>query len=321
MNFIYNAYNNIYTHIHSIIHSFFQMNKKAKILCIAGVFLAISIIVLQTFVITFFNYIPSILVRSAILATLCLFFFTILFGIHKSIKLEDTLQYLEETNLYNTSLKTSHDVIRAFKHDFNNIIQALGGYIANNDMEGLKVYYSQLFDECQNLNNLYTLDPSVINNPAIFRILSLKYYKATELGITMNLNIFLNFNELKMKIYEFSRILGILVDNAIEAASECETKIVNIEIRKDTVRNRQLFIVENTCLEKNIDTEKIFQKGVSSKAHNTGLGLWKVRQILNKNSNLNLYTTQNGNLFRQQLELYDVSDKNSPSPKAVISSK
>ncbi len=305
MNFFHNVYHRLYNHIYLNIQSFFQMNKKAKILCVAGIFLAITIIVLQTFIITFFNYVPSMLVRITILITLASFFFTILFGIHKSIKLADALQYLEETNLYNTALKTSHDLIRAFKHDFSNIVQAIGGYIASNDMEGLKVYYSQLLDDCQALNNLDTLNPTVINNPAIFRLLSLKYYRATELGITFNINIFLNLNEINMKIYDFSRILGILLDNAIEAASECEKKIINVEMRKDLSRNRQLLIVENTCCKKDIDLERIFQKGVSSKAKNTGLGLWKVRQILNKNSNLNLYTSQDGDLFKQQLELYN----------------
>lgn len=309
MNFFHSIYHRFYDHIYLNMQSFFQMNKKAKILCVAGFFLALTIIILQTFIITFFNYIPSLFVRVTILIALCCFFFTILFTIHKSIKLEDALQYLEETNLYNTALKTSHDSIKAFKHDFSNIMQAIGGYIASNDMEGLKVYYSQLLEDCQILNNLDTLNPTVINDPAIFRLLSLKYYRATELGITFNINIFLNLHELNMKIYEFSRILGILLDNAIEAASECEKKIINVEIRKDTSRNRQLLIVENTCCQKNIDLERIFKKGVSSKAKNTGFGLWKIRQILNKNSNLNLYTSQDGDWFKQQLELYNKPKK------------
>lgn len=319
MNFFHKIYYHFYNHIHLNIKSFFQMNRKAKILCIAGFFLALTIIILQTFIITFFNYIPSIFVRITILIALCCFFFTIIFSIHKSVKLEDALQYLEETNLYNTALKTSHDVIRAFKHDFSNIMQAIGGYIASDDMQGLKAYYSQLLEDCQSLNNLDTLSPDVINNPAIFRLLSLKYYKATELGITLNLNVFLNLNELNMKIYDFSRILGILLDNAIEAASECEEKIINVEIRKDSSRNRQLLIVENSCCQKNIDIERIFQKGFSSKDKNTGLGLWKVRQILNKNNNLNLYTSQNGYFFKQQLELYDKPNKKNIHSNSVTS--
>lgn len=107
-----------------------------------------------------------------------------------------------------------------------------------------------------------------------------------------------------MKIYEFTRILGILMDNAIEATSECEEKIINVSIRKDTRRHMQLLVIENTYKNKDIDTEKIYEKGYSTKEGNTGLGLWEIRQILKKNNNLNLYTTKNDKYFSQQFEIY-----------------
>ena len=107
-----------------------------------------------------------------------------------------------------------------------------------------------------------------------------------------------------MKIYEFARILGILLDNAIEASSESEEKIINITFRNDTKNNRQLITIENTYKNKDIDTEKIFEKGVTEKENHTGLGLWEVRKILNKNNNANLFTSKTDNFFSQQLELY-----------------
>ncbi len=180
----------------------------------------------------------------------------------------------------------------------------LDGYVNTNDMKGLSIYYSQLLGDCQKVNNLYTLSPEVINNPAIYSLLASKYHKADELGIKIHLEIFLNLNELNMKIYEFTRILGILMDNAIEAAYECDDKIINVEIRKDFKVNRQLLIIENTYKEKDVNIDKIYEKGFSSKPNNTGLGLWEVRQILKKNNNLNLYTTKNDIFFRQQLEIY-----------------
>ena len=107
-----------------------------------------------------------------------------------------------------------------------------------------------------------------------------------------------------MKIYEFTRIFGILLDNAIEATLECENKEIIICIKKDDSKNRQLAIVKNTYKDKNIDTEKIYEKGYSTKPNNTGLGLWKVRQILKSNNNLNLYTSKTNDYFSQQLEIY-----------------
>ena len=97
---------------------------------------------------------------------------------------------------------------------------------------------------------------------------------------------------------------GILMDNAIEAANECEEKIINVYIRKDHKANRQVLVIENTYKDKEVDTEKIYEKGFSSKPHNTGLGLWEVRQILKKHNNLNLFTSKDDKLFKQQLEIY-----------------
>ena len=87
---------------------------------------------------------------------------------------------------------------------------------------------------------------------------------------------------------------------------DCEEKIVNIEIRKDSKRNRQILLVENTYLNKDVDTEKIFEKKYSTKPGNTGLGLWEVRQILKKNNNLNLFTSKDERFFKQQLEMYNL---------------
>ena len=111
-------------------------------------------------------------------------------------------------------------------------------------------------------------------------------------------------NDLHIKIYEFTRVLGILMDNAIEATSECENKIINVTFRKDSRRNMQLLIIENTYKDKDINTDKIFEKGFSTKKGNTGLGLWEVRQILKKNNNLNLFTTKTDEFFIQQFEIF-----------------
>ena len=93
------------------------------------------------------------------------------------------------------------------------------------------------------------------------------------------------------------------MDNALEAAIECKEKVINVRIFKDSKASRQVLLIENTYNNK-VDTEKIFEKGFSSKPHNTGLGLWEVRQILKKHNNLNLYTSNDDKFFRQQLEIY-----------------
>ena len=173
-------------------------------------------------------------------------------------------------------------------------------------MDGLTKYYDQLLLDCNKTNNLYTLSPDVINHPAIYNILATKYYVADELNIQINLDIFLDLNEIEkhMKIYEFTRILGILLDNAIEASKECEDKIINVTFRKEENKHRIIVIIENTYPNKDVNTDEIFEKGYTSKVGNSGLGLWKIRQILKKNNNLNLFTSKTPEYFKQQFEIY-----------------
>lgn len=285
----------------SIISNFAKNNKRALLI---NFILGIVAITVQSYIATFYsNYLPLPLTLCNLIVLL-LYFIISFYSLSRTTKLEETTRDLEGEKLVNKSLTILHDNIRAFKHDFNNIVQAIGGYITTNDMDGLKNYYSQLLDDCQRVNNLTTLSPEVINNPAIYSLLASKYHKADELGVKINLEIFLDLNTLKIKIYELTRIMGILLDNAIEATLECEEKIINVTMRKDDSHHRQLLIIENTYKDKDINLDKIFEKSYSTKPNNTGLGLWEVRQILKKNSNLNLFTTKNDKFFKQQLEIY-----------------
>lgn len=282
------------------------ISEKTKKLLVCNAVLLVLIIISQFYLIAFYNNILPIYITLISIIGLLSYFALSIYSILNISKLEITSRDLKQSQLYNKTLTVLHDNIRAFKHDFHNIVHALGGYIDTEDIEGLKKYYQQLLNDCQCTNNLTGLSPSTINNPAIYNVLASKYHKADELGIKINLEVFLDLNEIEnhMKIYEFARILGILFDNAIEATKECDKKLINLTIRKDLNKNRLLLIVENTYKNKDVDTEKIYEKGFSTKPGNSGLGLWKVRQILIRNNNLNLFTTKNDEYFKQQLEIY-----------------
>ena len=268
--------------------------------------LLVGIITLCTQLIINFNYIDSLPIIITFLSFLSLlaYFSVSIYSLTRVIKLVLTTQKLQNAEEYNKTLTILHDSVRGFKHDFDNIVTTIGGYIKTNDMDGLKKYYLQLSDDCQKVNNLYILNPDAINNPGVYSLLTTKYHLAEENGIKITMSLLLNLNNLNMKIYEFTRILGILLDNAIEASKECEEKLINIIFRDDDKHHRQLVIIENTYKDKSVDTNMIFNKGYSGKNNHTGLGLWEVKNILSKNKNLSLYTTKNAKYFSQQLEIY-----------------
>ncbi len=281
-----------------------NIDKKNKKILFMNMVLGLIVICVQSFLTVYYtNNLPLIITFFSFLSLL-LYFSISLYSLTRVMKLFATTQKLESAEEYNKTLHILHDSVRGFKHDFDNIVTTIGGYIKTNDMNGLENYYSQLEEDCQKVNNLYILNPDIINNPGIYNLLTTKYGEAEEKGIKVNLTVLLDLNNLHMKIYEFARILGILLDNAIEAASECDEKVLNIVFRNDSKNNRNIILIENTYKDKDVNIGEIFNNGVSGKENHTGLGLWEIRQILKKNNNVNLHTTKNDNYFSQQLEIY-----------------
>lgn len=281
-----------------------DIDRKSKLIIFSNLVLGLITLLVQTFIVIYYIDKLPILITFLSFISLVTYFILSIYSLTRVFKLTLTTRKLESAEEYNNTLHILHDNVRGFKHDFDNIVTTIGGYIRTEDMKGLKKYYLQLEDDCQRVNNLYLLNPEIINNDGIYNLLTKKYNEAEEKDIKVNITFLLDLSTLHMKIYEFARILGILLDNAIEASSECEEKIINLTFRNDNKNSRELIIVENTYNDKNLDTEKIFEKGVSGKDNHTGLGLWEVRKLIKKNNNINLYTSKNDNFFCQQLEIY-----------------
>lgn len=241
--------------------------------------------------------------------SLVIYFCISLKSIVKIAMLEEQYNKIHTLESYNKTLSIMYDNIRGFKHDFSNFVQALDGYVKTKDIDGIRKMSEGILKDCVSTNNLEILDPSIINNSAIYSLITNKYYLAQEEDIIMNVEVMIDLKEINISNYDLCRILAILLDNAIEAASKCEReRIVNLKLLKDLKVNRKLIIIENSYVDSDINIDKIFEKGFSTKENKSknehGLGLWTVRKILNHKENLNLFT-QKGDLFVQQLEIYE----------------
>lgn len=246
----------------------------------------------------------KIIILGVILNFIIIYQATFLFM--NKVKIRRLNRYVEYLNLTNESLMELNDNIRCFKHDFNNIIQAIDGYILIGDMEALKVYFSKLLEECNHVKNLELLTCSQIKNPAIYGILINKYKLAEQKNIKMNIDVLMDFSGLNNKSYFLSRVIGILLDNAIEGALESNRRTVHIQFSQEFIEGTRSIIVENSYDESFIDTEKIFEKEYSTKKKkgNSGIGLWKVRNMIEKEEGIDLTTTTDKNMFKQEIKLF-----------------
>ena len=105
-----------------------------------------------------------------IISTISIFLISIygIFSRREAIINKIKIDILEEKN---KNLSEVNDYTRCFKHDFNNIIQAIDGYIMVNDMTALQKYFSGLLKECNCMNSMDLLNNKGTENPAIYGVL------------------------------------------------------------------------------------------------------------------------------------------------------
>ena len=283
-----------------------SLDNKTVIILATNLLLGVFLLFMQ-FVITAY-YIDIVSVYINLLNLLLLIAFLILSThcfIHV-LELTITRKDLAYAEEYNKSLKILYDKVKGFKHDFDSIVSSLNGYIEQNDMNGLKQYFSEVKKDCKIADDLALINPRTINNPGIYSLLNNEYAKASALGINFELEFFLNLNELEINIYFFSRILGVLLDNAIEAAENSKEKFVKISFIRENVNGRAVITIENSYSNKNIDLANIFKKGITSKECHAGLGLWEVKRYVNKSKNLDLKPSVSPSTFKQEFFIYDL---------------
>lgn len=299
---VFKRFNNIKLKINTLD----SLDNKTVIILATNLLLGVFLLFMQ-FVITAY-YIDIVSVYINLLNLLLLIAFLILSThcfihvLELTITRKD-LAYAEECN---KSLKILYDKVKGFKHDFDSIVSSLNGYIEQNDMNGLKQYFSEVKKDCKIADDLALINPRTINNPGIYSLLNNEYAKASALGINFELEFFLNLNELEINIYFFSRILGVLLDNAIEAAENSKEKFVKISFIRENVNGRAVITIENSYSNKNIDLENIFKKGITSKECHAGLGLWEVKRYVNKSKNLDLKPSVSPSTFKQEFFIYDL---------------
>lgn len=150
---------------------------------------------------------------------------------------------------------------------------------------------------------LYSL-PSGIKGIIYYKISNIK-----NLDIDLNLLIAKNVNDvfesLNTKIYfKICKIIGIVLDNAIEASSKTKDKLVLIDIY---LENKDLIIYIENSFSNNVELSEINKKGISSKGKNRGYGLFILNKILDETDLLEFNQNIKDNRFISILKIKNPS--------------
>ena len=95
------------------------------------------------------------------------------------------------------------------------------------------------------------------------------------------------------------RLIGIYLDNAIEASAETYKKLLAIEIY--SIDNNLEFVFSNNYKEKNLDKKKLGKRGYTTKGKGHGRGLHLAKKILTKNKWIIAETKMYNKMYIQKI--------------------
>jgi two-component system sensor histidine kinase AgrC len=200
---------------------------------------------------------------------------------------------------YTGIIENLYENIRNQKHDFLNILFAIKGYVESGQWEEFGSLYRSILnenDESKPGNFLSSLNR--IAHPGLKGILGCKLNHAGSLGITVHLNIFTPIEFRDIDPLVLCRVMGILTDNAVEAACESREKEIHIAMECDNAKTS--VIISNSYRVKP-DLAQLDKRGYSTKGSKRGVGLYNVKQILSHNPSMTLKTALENNMFFQEL--------------------
>ena len=205
-------------------------------------------------------------------------------------KLANELEQNRQLNEYLKNIQEQYDDLRRFKHDFKNIILSMSVDSSENASKDYEELYRELTQQREFRNDLdgkIVFEYKKIANDPLRGLVIQKFFKAKSNGIKLNVEITDNYIQIDDEVLNVVRIVGILLDNAIEEASNGLNKNVDLAfVKNDDVLE---ISVENP-LNHSVNIKNIFKKGYSTKGENHGIGLANVSELIDKDNNLYLDT-------------------------------
>lgn len=135
-----------------------------------------------------------------------------------------------------------------------------------------------------------------------------KFIEAEKKGINVSINISKQIENSFLKDIEtkdfkdLARIVGVYLDNAIEASSTSEDKKLGIEMY--LIKEKIEIIITNT-FNNEINLDKIGKESFSTKGKHRGHGLLLVNKILSENNKFEAKNEIRGNIYIQSLKIKD----------------
>jgi len=212
-------------------------------------------------------------------------------------------QEAEQRNLqfYMEEIEEQQIAIRKFKHDQQNLFTTMDIFIREKDWDGMSQFYTKVRDAYATIakdeSALEGLDKIKVRE--VKNILIAKILMAQNLGLDIKVEIEDEIDEISVEPVALVRMLGIILDNAIEEVQHLGVGQLLISCNK--IEGAVKFVVQNTCRADLPPIQQLRQPEFSTKGKGRGFGLSNLYEQINSFPNATLRTDINDGNFTQTL--------------------
>ena len=230
----------------------------------------------------------------------------VIFEENKNLKLKTEYEkLLDFMQIYEEEIEKE----RIIKHEYKNQLITIKSKIIDNDNENKIIDYinNVIEDESSFAQEEYTkfqyLPPNGLKALLYFKVASAK---SKNINVSVNISpsikdSFLN-NLTTQEFKDLGMLIGIYIDNAIEASEKSKDKIMGIEIYND---ENEINIIISNSYAGQIDENKIGKVHFSTKGEKRGYGLLLAKKIIKDNKQFDTITEITNNLYIQTVTLKD----------------
>jgi len=211
---------------------------------------------------------------------------------------------IEQENLqfYTSEIEQQQTAMRRFKHDYQNILNSLHSFIKEKDWDGLEQYY---VSKVESASAVITQNDFALEALGKIKVREIKGILATKLLLAQNMGIDTSFeadeeiDHIPIDSVTLVRMLGIVLDNAIEAAESLDAGQLRAACLK--TKTGITFIVQNNCAPDMPSLQELKQDGFSTKGPGRGQGLSILSELASSCPNVALSMSIVESTFTQKL--------------------